>query len=64
MQRVEVDLVCEVHVQSLQDVICANRQFELFNPYPFHDMRLTDEGADGEPSEKPERFVGSQLKLE
>jgi len=42
MQRVEVDLVCEVHVQSLQDVICANRQFELFNWYPFHDVRLTN----------------------
>jgi hypothetical protein len=25
-------------------VICANRQFELFNRYPFHDVRLTEEG--------------------
>ena len=46
MQRIEVDLVGEVHVQSLQNVICANRQFELFNWYPFHDVRLTEGAAE------------------
>ena len=47
MKRVEVDLIDEVHIQSFQHVVCANRQFEFFNLRPlFHDVRLTKQGGE------------------